>query len=170
MDPIDSKRLYFGTRRLYRTDNAAEEWIRVSETFPGQAWYSRIAAIAPSLSDPNTVYISLSLGGVAVTRDAGAAWTIVGSAEGLPANRFVGDLAVHPDDSDVAYAVAGGFGTGHVFQTTDGGRSWRDRTGNLPDHPVNAVLYDPENPDAVYIGTDLGVFHSPSWRRHLGHA
>ncbi|MCY3545246.1 MAG: hypothetical protein OXH49_00045 [Gemmatimonadetes bacterium] len=162
MDPIDSKRLYFGTRRLYRTDNAAEEWIRVSETFRGQAWYSRIAAIAPSLSDPNTVYISLSLGGVAVTRDAGAAWTIVGSAEGLPADRYIGDLAVHPDNADVAYAVAGGFGTGHVFQTTDGGRTWRDRTGDLPDHPVNAVLYDPETPDAVYIGTDLGVFHSPS--------
>ncbi|MDE2806334.1 MAG: hypothetical protein OXN18_14430 [Gemmatimonadota bacterium] len=161
MDPIDSKRLYFGTRRLYRTDNAAEEWIRVSETFPGRAWYSRIAAIAPSLSDPNTVYVSLSLGGVAVTRDAGAAWSIVGPAEGLPANRYIGDLAVHPDDSDVAYAVAGGFGTGHVFQTMDGGRTWRDRTGNLPDHPVNAVLYDPENPDGVYIGTDLGVFHSP---------
>ena len=161
MDPIDSKRLYFGTRRLYRTDNAAEEWIRVSEAFPGARWEGRISAIAPSLSDPNTVYISLTLGGVAVTRDAGASWSIVGPAEGLPADRYIGDLAVHPDDPDVAYAVAGGFGAGHVFQTTDGGRTWRDRTGSLPDHPVNAVLYDPENPDAVYIGTDLGVFHSP---------
>lgn len=161
MDPIDSKRLYFGTRRLYRTDNAAEAWIRVSETFPGRGSHSKISAIAPSLSDANTVYTSLTLGGVAVTRDAGASWSIVGAAEGLPADRYIGDLAVHPDDPDVAYAVAGGFGTGHVFQTTDGGRTWRDRTGNLPDHPVNAVLYDPETPGAVYIGTDLGVFHSP---------
>lgn len=161
MDPIDSKRLYFGTRRLYRTDNAAEAWFRVSETFPGRGSHSTISAIAPSLSDPNTVYVSLTLGGVAVTRDAGASWSIVGAAEGLPADRYIGDLAVHPDDPELVYAVAGGFGTGHVFQTADGGRTWRDRTGNLPDHPVNAVLYDPETPGAVYVGTDLGVFHSP---------
>ena len=160
MDPIDSKRLYFGTRRLYRTDNAAEAWIRVSETFPGTRWYSTISAIAPARSDPNTIYVSLSLGGVAVTRDAGASWSIVGATEGLPARRYIGDLAVHPDDPDAVYAVAGGFGTGHVFQTLDGGSTWRDRTGNLPDHPVNAVLHDPESPGAVYIGTDLGVFHS----------
>ena len=80
---------------------------------------------------------------------------------GLREPRYIGDVAVHPDDSDQAYAVAGGFGTGHVFQTTDGGRTWRDRTGNLPDHPVNAVLYNPEDPEGIYIGTDLGVFHSP---------
>lgn len=159
MDPVDSKKLYFGTQSIYRTENAARKWIRVYNS-PRRA---TVRAIAPAPSDENTVYASVlrpwDISRIAFTHDGGLTWE---EAEvGLTDPRYIGDLAVHPDDSDQAYAVAGGFGTGHVFQTTDGGRTWRDRTGNLPDHPVNAVLYDPEDPNGVYIGTDLGVFHSP---------
>lgn len=172
MDPVDSKRLYFGTSRLYRTDNAANTWTPLFEsprlTGPNAML---VAAVAPSASDPNTVYIAASttpLGfkaewpslsrAVYVTRDGGATWADVST--GLPARRFIADLAVHPTDPDRAYAVVGGFLTGHVFETTDGGSTWRDRTGNLPDMPVNAVLYDPADEDAVYVGTDLGVYYS----------
>lgn len=163
MDPIDSRRLYFGTTRLYRTDDSAESWQPVSEHFTGSG-DNRISAIAPSPPDPNTVYLALSRGRIAVTRDAGVSWSV--SGRGLP-DRFIGDIAAHPDDPDQAYAVAGGFLAGHVFQTTDGGYTWRDQTGNLPDLPTEAVLYDPLNPEGVYVGTDLGVFHSvrggPDW-------
>lgn len=159
MDPVDSKRLYFGTQSIYRTENSADKWVRIYNT-PGRA---RVIAIAPAPSDENTVYASIlrawDIYGVAFTHDGGVTWEE--SELGLSDPRYIGDLAVHPDDPDQAYAVVGGFRTGHVFQTTDGGRTWRDRTGNLPDHPVNAVLYDPENPEGIYIGTDVGAFHSP---------
>ena len=167
MDPVDSKRLYFGTERVYRTDDGAESWTPISENLEG-----RVSAIAISPADPNTVYAGIAYGEVrgqvAVTRDGGLTWSVSSAAVGF-ADRFVGDVAVHPDDPDQAYAVAGGFLSGHVFRTTDGGRSWVDRTGNLPDLPVNAVLYDPADANGIYVGTDLGVFHSPrgggSWTR-----
>ncbi len=166
MDPVDSRRLYFGTRRLYRTDDAAETWTPVFETSRGV-----ITAVAPALSDPLTVYVAVGgwvyAGGggggygtdglIAVTRDGGSTWSR--SSQGLP-ERYVADLSVHPTDPDRAYAVLGGFLSGHVFATTDGGRTWQDRSGNLPDMPVNAVLHDPADPAGVYVGTDLGVFHS----------
>lgn len=162
MDPVDSRRLYFGTRSLYRTEDAAENWKRIYRTSSDD---EVITAIAPAPSDPNTVYAGVLHGQVVVTRDGGRTWN---SGSGLP-DRFIRDLAVHPDDPRQAYAVAGGFLTGHVFHTLDGGRSWQDRTGGLPDHPVHAVLYDPVDPEAVYIGTDFGVFHSAaggeSWDR-----
>ena len=125
-----------------------------------------VSSIGLTPSDPNTVYAGVRWGQVIVTRDGGLTWQESGS--GLP-DRFIGDVAVHPDDPLQAYAVAGGFLTGHVFHTTDGGVTWEDRTGNLPDHPVNAILYDPAAPEGVFIGTDLGVFHSPAggdtWNR-----
>lgn len=162
MDPVDSKRLYFGTRSLYRTEDAAENWKRIYRTSSED---EVITAIAPAPSDSNTVYAGVLYGEVVVTRDGGRTWH---SGSGLP-DRFIRDIAVHPDDAEQAYAVAGGFLTGHVFHTVDGGRSWRDRTGSLPDHPVHAVLYDPVDPGGIYIGTDFGVFHSAaggeSWDR-----
>ena len=159
MDPIDSGRLYFATQSIYRTENWANHWSRIYSS-PRRA---TVRALAPAPSDDNTVYASVlrrwDISRIVFTHDGGLTWEE--SELGLTDFRYIGDLAVHPEDSDQAYAVVGGFGTGHVFQTTDGGRTWRDRTGNLPDHPVNAVLYDPESPDGIYIGTDLGVFHSP---------
>lgn len=166
MDPVDSRRLYFGTTRLYRTDDSAETWAPISES-PEERQV--VTAIAPSPSDANTVYFAIggwpyagysgSPGaGVFTTRDGGRTWARNGT--GLPRDRYVTDLAVHPTRPERAYAVVGGFLTGHVFETADGGTTWRDRSGNLPDMPVNAVLYDPADTDGVYVGTDLGVFHS----------
>jgi len=155
MDPMDSRRLYFGIRSLYRTDNSAGLWNRIYTSPRGV-----ISAIGLTPSDENTIYLGITGSRVVVTRDGGMTWTPTGS--GLPGGRFIGDIAVHPDDGDEAYAVAGGFLTGHVFHTNDGGRTWRDRTGNLPDHPVNAIVYDPADHKGVFIGTDLGVFHSAS--------
>ncbi|MDE2974038.1 MAG: hypothetical protein OXU64_04820 [Gemmatimonadota bacterium] len=153
MDPIDSRRLYFGVQSLYRTDNRGDRWNRIYRAPDGRV----VSAIGLTPSDANTIYAALTRGQVVVTRDGGSTWD--GPGTGLP-DRFIGDVAVHPDRPEEAYAVAGGFLTGHVFHTTDGGRSWRDRTGNLPDHPVNAIIYDPADLVGVFIGTDLGVFHS----------
>ncbi|HXZ41239.1 MAG TPA: hypothetical protein VEG68_10915, partial [Terriglobales bacterium] len=73
--------------------------------------------------------------------------------------------AVALDSSDVtgltAYATIMGFHVSHVWQTVDGGVSWTDFTGNLPDAPVNAVLVDPGTSPmtgTLYVGTDVGVF------------
>lgn len=154
MDPVDSKRLYFGVRSLYRTDDSAGRWERIYRTPDDR---EVVSAIGLTPSDANTIYAGVLWGQVVVSRDGGTTWQESGS--GLP-DRFIGDVAVHPDDPEQAYAVAGGFLTGHVFHTVDGGLTWEDRTGNLPDHPVNAILYDPADPQGVYVGTDLGVFHS----------
>jgi uncharacterized protein (TIGR03437 family) len=45
-----------------------------------------------------------------------------------------------------------------VFQTHDFGATWEDISRNLPDIPVNAVLFDLLSPETLYAGTDIGVF------------
>lgn len=86
---------------------------------------------------------------------------------GLPSpNRFVMDIAVHPTNSNIIWIALGGFGSGHVFQSTDGGSTWANRSGSgstgLPDLPTNAILIDPTNPNIIYAGNDLGVYVSPN--------
>ncbi len=85
-------------------------------------------------------------------------------------NQFpVSGVAIDTSDStgNIAYVTVMGFtgGPGHVWQTTNAGASWTDFTGTkpnaLPDSPVNAVVVDP-NAHIVYVGTDVGVFQSPT--------
>ena len=67
-----------------------------------------------------------------------------------------------------AYVTVMGFtgGAGHVWKTTNAGASWTDFTANLPDSPVNAVVFYLAS-SQLFVATDVGVFASstatPSW-------
>ena len=80
------------------------------------------------------------------------------------------------------YTGVGGFNAntpstpGHVFQVTCtadcGSFTWADKTGNLPDIPVDSIIVNPNNAQQVYAGTDWGVYYtdditvaSPTWQR-----
>ena len=65
---------------------------------------------------------------------------------------------------------------GHVFQVTCtadcGSFTWANKTGNLPDIPVDSIIVNPNNAQQVYAGTDWGVYYtdditvaSPTWQR-----
>jgi len=85
--------------------------------------------------------------------------SIVDVTGDLP-DRYPVGLAFAPDDPLTFYVTFSGFGTGHVYGTDDGGATWNDLTGDLPDVPTSSVLVDPEFPDHVYVGNDIGVYLS----------
>jgi photosystem II stability/assembly factor-like uncharacterized protein len=87
----------------------------------------------------------------------------------LPAevpNRYISAIAIDPADAsgNTAYLGFNGFsrrwtegpgvGLGHIWKTTDGGASWADVSGNLPDIPVNDIVI---SNGSLVVGTDLGT-------------
>lgn len=99
-------------------------------------------------------------------------WRIV-KTKGLP-NRYVTSLAIDPKKASTVYATLGGYtrrwvpagavgdvnraiGEGHLFKSTDAGRTWRDITGNLPDSPATSVAV---RGTQLLVGTDVGAFAS----------
>ncbi len=168
MDPENSQTLYFGTYRVYQTTNAAGSWTPISgDLTSGGGTLSTLAA-APT--DSNTVYSGSDDGRVYVTRNAlsgsAAHWTNV-TTSGLP-NRTVDWIAVDPTTPTTAYVVYNGFSgffgdkLGHVFKTTNAGGAWTDISSDLPNTPVNAILVDPDSPETLFIGTDIGAFYTSS--------
>ena len=90
------------------------------------------------------------------------------------------DPTVSAANLPVGYAGVGGFNPntpgapGHVFQVTCtadcGSFTWADKTGNLPDIPVDSIIVNPNDAHQVYAGTDWGVYYtddisvaSPTW-------
>ena len=81
---------------------------------------------------------------------------------GLP-NRYIAGVTADPANPAHAYAVFNGYsrrwipgaGVGHVFETTDGGASWTDISGNLPDLPSDALVI---GSGQLALATDAGVF------------
>jgi uncharacterized protein (TIGR03437 family) len=160
IDPSNHLRLYFGTYRVYQSSNGASSWDPISSdlTF-GNGTLSTIA-VAPG--DSNTVYVGTSNGIVQVTTNAGASAAWTDRTSGLP-NRSVTQIAVSSLNPLVAFVTFSGFSgfgdtQGHVFQTVNGGASWSDISGNLPNSPADGIVIDPDQSNTLYVATDIGVF------------
>ncbi len=97
----------------------------------------------------------------------GGTWHTVAGPGGnggdpLP-QRYITSVTVDPSDPAHVYVTYGGFsrkwipggGVGHVFESTDGGVTWTDISGNLPDVPTDdLVLVDGH----LVLAADVGVF------------
>lgn len=162
VDPSSQGVLYLGTFRVYRTANRGDSWTPISPDLSNGQGY--VSAIAPAPSDGSTVWAGTSDGNVQVTTNGGGTWANTKKAP-LP-GRYVSRIAVSAADARTAYVVFSGFNVhtpgenGHVFKTSDGGTTWQDISGNLPDVPVQSIALDSSAPGTVYIGTDTGVFRT----------
>ncbi|MGZ4276684.1 MAG: hypothetical protein ACXVFK_08220 [Solirubrobacteraceae bacterium] len=97
------------------------------------------------------------------------------AASGLP-RRYITSIKADPADPTTVYATVAGYsrrwlpvgalgegidpadvGKGHVFKSTDGGQSFTDISGNLPDAPAEWSVV---RQDQLIVGTDVGVFVS----------
>jgi hypothetical protein len=115
------------------------------------------------------------------------AMNITGGNAVLP-NRPILDVAIDPTSTNttlnplIGYAAVGGFNAntpltpGHVFQVTCvvncTAFTWLNKTGNLPDIPVDSIVANPKSPQQVFAGTDFGLYFtnditavSPVWQR-----
>jgi hypothetical protein len=155
-----------------------------NRSFINQVKYSpKFQTVAIAGTNDANVWIGFNLG----TGVAGQAnWVnVTGSNVVLP-NRPVLGIALDPSVSSanvpVGYAALGGFNAntpttpGHVFQVTCaatcGSFTWTDKTGNLPDIPVDSIIVNPKWPQQVFAGTDWGLYYtdnigaaSPAWNR-----
>jgi hypothetical protein len=50
--------------------------------------------------------------------------------------------------------------------STNGGSTWSDISGNLPQAPVNSIVINPHIPKLLYVGTEVGVFASEDGGAH----
>jgi photosystem II stability/assembly factor-like uncharacterized protein len=120
-------------------------------------------AFAPSDTTCSTYAIGAPLGKVWATTNAGATWSQIGPVNQLP-TRVVTCLAFDPGDARKLYATLSGFNAdgghpGHVYMCSDitsFNPTWADISPAL-DSPHDAIAVDPQIPNHLYAGTDVGM-------------
>jgi hypothetical protein len=78
---------------------------------------------------------------------------------------FVGsisDIEFGQSENDI-FVTMFNYGVKNIFYSNDGGTTWMNKEGDLPDFPVNTILQNPLRPKEVIIGTDLGVWATPNF-------
>jgi hypothetical protein len=188
--PAGCNHLIVGTYRVWESIDSGAGWVPVSVNLTKQTLGNRsfINQLAFEPKDQSHVIVGTNDGNVQIGAGLGAGvigvWTDVTGGNSVLPNRPILDVAFDPltTTSPVAYAAVGGFNAntpttpGHVFRVTCGLEcttfTWENKTGNLPDIPVDSIVANPKFPQQVFAGTDWGLYYtndvtaiSPTWYR-----
>jgi hypothetical protein len=181
-----------GSNRVWETRTGAiptSSWAAISPNLCkgtlGPRSFINQLAMAPS--DTTVAVVGTNDGNVQYgfslnTSPSTATWVNVTGGNAVLPNRPVLDVAIHPTLPTTSFAAVGGFDQntpttpGHVFEVacTAGCASftWTNKSGNLPNIPVDSIIANPVFPQQVFAGTDWGLYFTddvtqnpPTWFR-----
>jgi hypothetical protein len=70
------------------------------------------------------------------------------------------DILTDPTNNQRVWVVCGGYQVGKkVYRSINGGTTWTNISGTLPNVPINTIALQPGGGDKLYIGTSIGVYH-----------
>ncbi len=153
MNMQNSQIVYAGYDEVWKSTDGATTWTSMS-AFPGSTDL-REMTVAPS--NGNVVYVSTG-SNLWKTPDGGITW--IDLTANLPFTSALLDIGIHSTDTSKIWITRGGFTAGgKVYYSTNGGQSWTNVSGTLPNTPANCIVHENNLVDGIYVGTDLGVFY-----------
>lgn len=156
LDPFDHMMIYTttanNTPRVWRspTRGSGGNWQVVGNPVGGNNQVLEASPLVPGrfyLGSESSVH----------RYDEGSGWTNING--NLP-GQWVTHIVPDRFNPDGVYVTLSGFGTGHVWKSTQAGGAWVNISGNLPDVPTNDIVVDLAEPSTLYVGTDIGVYRT----------
>jgi BNR/Asp-box repeat len=168
-DQSNANRLYVGCLRLWRTDDArtpntqaaGPTWRAIKSAISEDGFRHSISAIAVDAQNPKRLWVGHNNGQIfrtANATDPAPAWEEVSTAE-LP-KRSCTRIVFDPHDQKHVYVTFGGYSAGNVWSIVEGPGPWKSLGASLPEAPVRALAVHPENAQALYVGTEVGLLAS----------
>jgi photosystem II stability/assembly factor-like uncharacterized protein len=195
ISPHSPTRLYWGSTRLYRTDDRGDHWTVVSPdltrnldptTIPimGKVWptdsvsynqattpLSTIVSIDESPLMEGLLYVGTDDGLLQVSEDGGKNWRKVDTFPGIPAGTYVSDIFASPRDGNIVFVALNNWQKGdfkpYLLRSDDRGRTFTSVAGDLPDrHNIWTVVQDHVNGNLLFAGTEFGLYFTVDGGNH----
>lgn len=185
----DHKRLYFGSNKIWRTDDQGNSWHLISGDLSrgidrnklpvmGRVWgidavaknqstsiYGNLMYLSESPLDENMILAGTDDGLVQLTTDGGKTWTATSKFPGVPDMTLVSCILASQHNKSIIYASFDNHRSGdfkpYVMKSNDGGKTWVSIASNLPQNgSVKCIAEDFVNKDMLFLGTEGGLFVS----------
>ncbi len=190
ISPHSPTRLYYGSQRLYCSDDRGDTWtaispdlsrniFRLDQEIMGKKWsadarwdndamsfFGNLTSLCESPLQEGLIYAGTDDGLIQVTENNGKNWRKIEQLPGVPMYFFVNDIKASRHDIDTVFVALDNHKTGdlspYLMKSTDRGRTWTSIKGDLPHrHIVWAIAQDHVKPDLLFIGTEFGIFFTP---------
>ncbi len=160
-----------GTQGVWRSTDFGASWSL--STTPSADWgaLSSFHDVRVSAADPDVVWAGSRMdtdGSIVVSTDGGATFTGTTDYTDVVMGRISG-LAADPFDADTAYVLFSYAARPKILKTTDLGATWTDISGfgtgsvstnGFPDVAVYDLLVWPNDPNRIWVGTEIGLIES----------
>ncbi len=153
--PSNPNTFLCGYENVWVSTNQGTSWTKPGTIGSGTG---EILGVKVAPSNTNVIYAFRS-NALYRTSNGGTSWTSISS--GLPVgSAAITDIAIDNTNENNIYVTFSGYSSGNkVFHSTNGGASWTNYSTGLPNIPVNCVVYTKNSSDAIYVGTDVGVYY-----------
>jgi len=150
-DPVTAGKVYAGCENVWTATGTS--FTKLTGNLAGT---STVTITSIAVSPANTQVIWAAKGGILYkTTNGGTSWTAIAT---LPSGTIT-DIVTHNTDVNKAWVCYSGYSNSNkVFQTNDQGNNWINLSSSLPNIPMNCMAFDKNGNDAIYVGTDAGVF------------
>jgi photosystem II stability/assembly factor-like uncharacterized protein len=195
VSPHNSRRLYFGGDKLYRSDTRGDFWTAISPDLTrqldatkipimGKVWppdsvafnqatttLSTITALDESPLLEGLLIVGTDDGLVQISEDGGKNWRKVEQLAGVPQYSYVTDVYASPRDANTLFVTLNNFQRGdfkpYVMKSVDRGTSWTSIAGDLPQRSgAWAIVQDHVDSDLLFAGMEFGVFFTADGGAH----
>lgn len=145
---------YCGYQQVFKTTNKGSSWTQLGNISGG----GQILYLAAAPSNSLVLYAATS-SNLYKTVNGGSNWTTI--TAGLPVgSAAITRMAVDNTDANNVFVTFSGYSSiNKVFSSSDGGLTYTNISSGLPNLPVNCVTYAKNSNDAIYVGTDVGVYY-----------
>ena len=189
VSPHNSNRIYFGSQRLWRSENQGNAWTAISKDLTtntnryelelmDRVWsidalydngamskYATLTSIAESPLTAGLLYTGSDDGLIHISEDGGQNWQKSGALPKVPVRSFINDIEASNHDANTVFAVVDAHKFGDyrplIFKSTNRGQSWTSIAGDLSKGTIVWVIkQDHENENLLFIGTEFGLYFS----------
>ena len=181
--PHDPNTLYATSQFVHKSTNEGMSWEIISPTLTrndpatlvssggpitkdntGAETYSTVFTFAESPVQKGVMWAGSDDGYVHVSRDGGKNWERC-TPPSLPEWALISIIEPSYRNAGTAYVAANRYKLAdnkpYLFKTTDFGKTWSLITTGIPDGAYcRVVRNDPNYPDILYAGTEIGIFVS----------
>lgn len=153
-DPQSPNTLFAGFSNIWKSTNQGSSWSQISNFSSATAQVN--ALIVDPVND-NVLYAAWTDSVFMTTNQV--IWKNI--TRNLPVSQaYITGLALDPNNYNHAWVTFSGYvDSVKVYQTFNGGTSWKNISTGLPNLPVNCVQFLKNSNSGIYVGTDCGVYY-----------
>lgn len=191
VSPHNSKTLYFGSQRLWKSTDRGNSWEAISgdlttntnryelemmDAVPSvnalydngaMSLYATLTSVAESPVTQGLLYTGSDDGLIYVSEDGGANWQKAKVLPNVPERSFINDIEPSQHNANEVFASADAHKHGdfkpYLFISENRGKSWRSIVGDLPAETIVwSIKQDSVDENLLFAGTEYGVYFSPN--------